>query len=189
MSTWALTAIVVITLCHIVGGITAFGSSLMSMAILLLLGGNDCTNECVGVLAWCGLLQALMILITSWRDVRWREVMLVLIFAGTFLSIGRRFASVAVPATVSLVPGCLLTVAGLSLLSQRFHHLKIPVGLRLIILSIVGSVHGGFASGGILLVPYMRMTHPQRDSFRASLSAIWVGLNILLVPCNCHNFG
>ncbi len=181
MTQWQGLAIVIITAVHLVGGVAAFGSSLLAMAILVAVGGTGRVEECVGVLAWCGLLQASIIAAANLKHVRWREAGYALAAMAVFVWLGRHATSMASPLVVRAVLGLLLIAGGLSqLAARRTIEAFPPHWLRMVVLAVAGCVHGGFASGGTGLVPYLRLRLPWRDAFRATLSVGWVGLNAML---------
>ncbi|MBS3734202.1 MAG: sulfite exporter TauE/SafE family protein [Phycisphaerae bacterium] len=181
MSEWHWWATGIITAAHVVGGVTAFGSSLLAMALLVAVGGTDRLHESVAVLAWCGLLQAGVIATSNARHIRWREALYTVASVGVLLPVGRYTAYVASQGAIKAALGVLLAGAGICLLRAKgAKPLTLPRPVGLGVLALAGCVHGAFASGGTVLVPYMRLRLPERDSFRATLAAIWTGLNILL---------
>ncbi|MFW6152307.1 MAG: hypothetical protein ACOC6C_04970 [Verrucomicrobiota bacterium] len=53
MTTWHWLAIVIIGITHVVGGIAAFGSSLLAVSILVAIGGVAVLNDSVAIMAFC----------------------------------------------------------------------------------------------------------------------------------------
>jgi hypothetical protein len=178
LTPWQGIAVVVIAVAHVVGGVTAFGSSLLSASVLVAIGGVDELAGLVPVLALCGLVQAGMIARGGLGQLRWREVAYILVWMGAGLPLGRWFALAVDPRLVRAALGALLLLGGVApwLISQDKRR-KLPTILRGAVLVLAGCVHGGFASGGTVLIPYMRLTHTQKERFRATLAAIWVALN------------
>ncbi len=50
-----------------------------------------------------------------------------------------------------------------------------------IILLLAGVIHGMFVSGGPLLIVYAVKRLPEKNQFRATVSMIWVALDIFLI--------
>lgn len=182
MSAWQGIAVCVIAFAHIVGGVTAFGSSLLSASVLVAISGVDELAGLVPILALCGLVQAGMIARDGLGHLRGREIGFVLVFMGVGLPLGRWFALAVNPGLVKAALGSLLLLGGLApWLIAPERRRSLPAVLRAVVLVVAGCVHGGFASGGTVLIPYMRLTHTKKERFRATLAAIWVALNLGLL--------
>ncbi len=58
----------------------------------------------------------------------------------------------------------------------------LPAPLANVLLVSAGVIHGVFATGGPLAVFVSSRTLPDKSAFRATLAAVWVVLNLLLLP-------
>lgn len=56
----------------------------------------------------------------------------------------------------------------------------LPTMVRAVLLTLAGVVHGIFATGGPLVVFVMRREEPDGGKFRATLSALWLVMNVIL---------
>jgi hypothetical protein len=56
----------------------------------------------------------------------------------------------------------------------------LPAPVRAFLLALAGVVHGVFATGGPLVVFVMRREEPDGGRFRATLSALWLAMNVVL---------
>ena len=180
MTQWHWIVLIIISLSHVVGGVTAFGSSLLAVAALVALGGTEHLGMSVAVLAVCGLLQAGMIVWRSHRAIDHRALGLILVCALAGLPVGHVLSASLDGAGVRLVLGALLITGGLLPLVASSSW-SAPIWLRVPLLVLAGIVHGSFASGGTVLIPYMRLTIPRKDIFRATLAMVWVTLNLGLL--------
>jgi hypothetical protein len=57
----------------------------------------------------------------------------------------------------------------------------LPAAARAALLAVAGVIHGVFATGGPLVVFVMRREEPDSGRFRATLSALWLGMNAVLL--------
>jgi len=182
LTSWLWIAAAVIGLAHIVGGVTAFGSTLFSMALLIALDGTDRLGEYVPALAVCGLLQAGWIALHERRSVVWPRLGVVLLLMGLGLPLGRYGATAFASIYIHLLLGGVLIAGGVSAgRSPSRQPRPWPAWVSVPVLLGAGLVHGALASGGALLIPYLKHAEHRRDRFRGTLSAAWVGLNLLLL--------
>lgn len=181
LSGWHWIAISIIAVTHIVGGIAAFGSTILAVALLVAFGGADRLDAWVGVLAACGMCQALMLVVTERHAVDWRALGWMVPCAAVTLPLGRWLVQRTDAHAIGFGLGLILAVAGLLELRGRADRGRLPRPVQGALLAASGVVHGGFASGGSVLVPLMRWVYPTRDAFRATLAAMWVALNGLLL--------
>jgi hypothetical protein len=138
------------------------------------------------LLGVCGLLQAVMLAVANRRSVS-RDELAWIILAGApaiplgQLLTGHLLGGAAGETALRAALGIILCAAGVFHLAVRPRTIGIPPFLRVPILLAAGCVHGGFASGGTLLVPYARFRLSERDAFRGTLSVAWVVFNLVLL--------
>lgn len=180
MSEWQFIFLLIIPLAHLLGGITAFGSSLVAVSVIVALGGRETLSDAVTILAICGLLQALMIVSERNRRIDWRTLRFVILLTLIGIPPGYLLASSISEGGLKVALGGLLILGGIapfvSCLSK-----PMPRTLRMLALLLAGVIHGAFASGGTILIPYMRLTQKDKAAFRTTLAATWVVLNTGLV--------
>lgn len=182
MTTWNWLAILVIGLTHVVGGIAAFGSSLLAVSVMVAIGGIAALDDSVAIMAFCGLLQSLIITAQGYRQISWRQVGFVTLCASLGIPLGRYLAVVASPTVIRICLGSTLIIGGINELSVgKYRFFRLPMSLKAPILILAGGVHGAFASGGALLAPVMRIALRGKDSFRATIATIWVISNVVVL--------
>jgi uncharacterized membrane protein YfcA len=124
------------------------------------------------------------------RQIAWRFLLRVLLLMGLGLPLGfvavSRFDAGVLRRTFGVFVAAL---AGLELLRRRrasepAREHEAPASIRAFdaaVLALGGAVHGAFATGGPMAVYVAGRALPDKASFRASLSLLWLVLNTLLV--------
>ena len=169
--------LVVLFLTHCLGGVAAFGSALLALPVLLLVGWD--LRAAVATLLLVGTVQALHMTWLNWRWVDRRALARILIVAGIGVPIGFLTARMLPERGLGIALGFVLTVAGASRLAEHWTQTQWrPPGWGLQSLLFAGGViHGAFGSGGATLTVYARYALPEKSRFRGPLSVMWVVLN------------
>ncbi len=155
---------------NLLQAITGFAGTLISMPPTIRLIGVD---EAKALLNAIAQISSLMIVISGWHEINWRE-----------------FAKMFVCMVVGMVGGIwifdhfpmeqLLTFYGALIIVVALKKMFIKKELTLskwgmiLILLGAGIIHGMFVSGGALLVVYAAMTLKDKEEFRATVALIWV---------------
>lgn len=140
--------------------------------------GLDHAKVVLNVMAW---LSGLMIAVTGYRHINWKEllkmsaVMLVGMFAG--IQICRIVKSENILLTIY---GIIIVVVALKNLCIHTEK-KLPDLILWIVLILAGIIHGMFVSGGALLVIYATQVLKEKEEFRATVAPVWVVLNFFLM--------
>jgi len=166
---------------HVVGGLVAFGSTLLALPLLLCAGWE--LREAVAMLLIIGSVQALNMAWLTWRDADRSALGRICLLAGAGIPIGFLFADLLPDTFLGIGLGLVLAVAGLSRLIEQ-HRRKpwqIPPWALKGLLVMGGLIHGAFGSGGATLTVYARYALPQKDVFRGTLSVMWVILNLVVI--------
>lgn len=173
-----------ILLTHIIQGITGFAGTLLAMPFSLRLVGVDVA---VPVLNGLGIASGLYIFLGNRKHVVWKEVLRVLavmipfMLGGVFL----RKLLEGQSRVLFLILGIIVLVLALKGIYDLFfakEEKPLPTAVRYGALVLAGVVHGMFVCGGPLLIIYIADRLPKKENFRATLSAIWMVLDgILLV--------
>ena len=157
--------------------LTGFGGPLIAMPLGISVAGVALAKPVVTLCAW---LSAAVIAIRNRRDIHWRElgkmsgVMLVFMIAGLWL-----FKNVQMT-YLQVIYGVIVMAIGLKKFffpSER----PMPRWLAAVSICIAGIMQGLFVSGGSFLVIYAVSRIPEKQKFRATLSAVWATVNILLL--------
>lgn len=177
-----LVAIAVVTACHLVGGIAAFGSALLSVPLLLLWWGPSALDQVVYWVLTLGLAQAGLLVWRNWRELDLRRCgpvigAAVLTLPGGMLLVGQLPRTPVVLGLAGVVAAAALH-AWRSAARDATDHQPHPRWASLGIGATGGLIHGAFGIGGSVLVIGMRGAHAERDRFRAGLALLWTVLGV-----------
>lgn len=181
MTPAGLAALVLVS--FLVEAAAGFGSMVVALTVGALFAPVD---TLLGLLVPVNLALSVYLVARGWRHVDWRflgrrvvPLMTVGLVAGTVLTqvVDAQVAKPAFGAFVVLVAGWQLRAA-LSVESSR----PLPEAGRVLGLLGAGVVHGVFATGGPLAVFVSARELSDKHAFRATLSALWVVMNALVVP-------
>ncbi len=172
-----LLAILILAVSHFVGGIAAFGSSLLALPFLLLLYGTGELSRILFVIVLAGMLQSLYLVLQNWKHCDIKTCALLLVGAACGIPIGMALVDVLPERGILLLLGMLTFLGGVMNLLKRGEGSSLPWPLSLLVALISGLIHGAFASGGTILVAYTQRLLPDRDRFRATLALFWTLLN------------
>lgn len=189
---------IVILLSNIIQGITGFAGTILAMPPSLMLVGYNTAKPVLNVL---GLLSGIYIYTGHRKSVCWSElkkivaVMAVGILGGIFLKelfVGREQQLYQLLGVFVIF----LSMQGLIKLRGETKVLKYQkvtgtagsaaempkTSLALyLLLALAGIIHGIFVSGGPLLVGYLTKRLRDKVNFRATISAVWVVLNTIIL--------
>ena len=176
---------IVVLISNIIQGITGFAGTVLAMPVSVILVGFDTAKPVLNVL---GILAGLYVVATSYKHIDKKEflkitaVMLVGIVGGIFL----RGLFTGSPTLLYKLLGAIVIAVGIVGIIKSFMKTKDedkpqnPV-LSYSLLITSGIVHGMFVCGGPLLVSYLTGRLKQKESFRATISAVWVVLNTVIM--------
>ena len=178
MAVWTILALFAT---HVLGGVAAFGSTLLALPLLLLLGWD--LRAAVALLATVGLVQAVHVSCLTWRGADRRALVRILVVAGLGIPLGFLAAGHLPERGLGVLLGVLLAAAGGSRLVEHCRRTTWrPPGWVLYTLLLAGGViHGAFASGGATLTIYGRYALRHKAVFRGTLALMWVILNTVVV--------
>lgn len=170
--------LLVLFVSNVIQAITGFAGTVLAMPPSVYLFGLDHAKVVLNVMAW---LSGLMIAVTGYRHINWKEllkmsaVMLVGMFAG--IQIFRIVKSENILLTIY---GIIIVVVALKNLCIHTEK-KLPDLILWIVLILAGIIHGMFVSGGALLVIYATQVLKEKEEFRATVAPVWVVLNFFLM--------
>lgn len=173
----------VMFLAHFVGSLTAYGSNLIGLPLLVLITNDPST--CITVLLVLGALQAYQVGFYTYRDVVWSEYRRIMLWAGCSMPIGYLCQQYLPQKELLLALGCVVVLSGLSRL--RTSSRDIPVPALRVLLIIGGVIHGAFVCGGATLVIYAQQMLKTKESFRGTMCMVWASLNTVLLIVNAFN--
>ena len=181
---------IVILLANIIQGITGFAGTILAMPFSVRLVGME---TAVPVLNALGLLSGVYVLAGSYKDLNRKELLRVLAFMGPAL-----LAGVWIKSLLASSPGLLYTILGVLVLLIAIRGIvsTLPVKnaetgekqpsrgnamLQTLLLAASGLIHGMFVCGGPLLIAYLARRLDKKEEFRATISAVWIFLNGILL--------
>jgi hypothetical protein len=166
---------------HCLGGVAAFGSTLLALPLLLITGWE--LRPAVAVLVILGTTQALQMVVLTWRGACMRTLARIVLWAGAGIPIGFLAAGLLPQRTLGLVLGLLLFAAGASRLAAHLGGTRWqpPPWILRTLLVAGGVIHGAFGSGGTTLTVYGRYAIREKSAFRGTLSIMWVVLNSVVI--------
>lgn len=176
-----LLTLTILLFTHVVGGLVAFGSTLL--ALPLLLGAGWELREAVAMLLIVGSVQPLHMAFLTWRDVDRSALGWICLLAGIGIPIGFLSADLLPDTLLGIGLGLVLAAAGMSrwVEHRRGRPWQLPDWALNALLVAGGVLHGAFGSGGAAFTVYARCALPEKNVFRGTLSILWVILNIVVI--------
>lgn len=170
--------LVVIFIANIIEAMTGFAGTLLAMPASMMLIG---LYEAKAILNIIALMTCLTIVVLNFRSINKRELlrilffMLIGMFAGMIL-----FESLSVDFLFNIYALVVIFIAGKNLFVKS-QTAREPKYYHLLIVIMAGIIHGMFLSGGALLVIYALIVLRDKGEFRATIAAVWVVLDIILL--------
>ena len=180
----------VVFVTHFLEGITGFGCTVLALPFCIALAG---ITTAVPVLIVLGLLLCLYVVCIDYKNIVWKEYLKIIAFVVLGLPIGIWiFSNLPEDILKKLLGTFMVVVAVRGLYISYFQRVRTApapiVGLKKYLLNFLlflgGIVHGAFSSGGPFVVIYASQALPNKSHFRATLCAMWVTLNSILVINN-----
>ena len=172
--------LIVVLLTNIIQGITGFAGTVLAMPFSISLIGVDAAKN---ILCMITIISCLYISIKNYKYILWKELLYIvpIMFLGVLFG---EYLYDIYPLDILLIVYSifiiLISLKGLFIKND----LSINNTLLLFILMLSGIIHGMFISGGPLLIIYASKKFKEKDTFRATLSTIWVFLNSYMLISN-----
>jgi uncharacterized membrane protein YfcA len=173
----------ILVLAHTAETILGFGATLIALALGVHLLPLE---TLVPMLVILGLLQSIWLIARWFRYIDWRVLLLyILPLAAAGMVIGILSREIADKNALKMVLGGFIIIVSLAELAILFIR-KAPGGqlrwyYRIPLLIGGGIFHGLFATGGPPIVYYASHQFSAQEPFRATLSMLWLMLNIGLI--------
>jgi len=173
----------ILVLAHTAETILGFGATLIALALGIYLLPLE---TLVPMLVILGLLQSIWLVARWYRYIDWRVLLLsILPLATAGMVIGIFSREIADENTLKMVLGGFIIIVSLAELALLFIK-KTPGGqlrwyYRVPLLIGGGIFHGLFATGGPPIVYYASRQFSAQEAFRATLSMLWLMLNVGLI--------
>ncbi|MBO1265408.1 sulfite exporter TauE/SafE family protein [Proteiniclasticum sp. SCR006] len=182
----------IVLMAHFLEGVTGFGCTVIALPFAIALIGVKTAVPVLTILSW---ILALYIVVTDRKAIVASEYFRILARVMLGLPVGvLLFASLPEePLKVILGVFMIVIAAGglYKAYSRRANSFDVDskIGKRLMntMLILGGVIHGAFSSGGPFIVVYATQKLTEKSAFRATLSAIWLTLNSIIIATNMLN--
>ncbi len=183
---------VIVLLAHFLEGITGFGCTVIALPFCIALIG---VKTAVPVLTILGWILALYIVIIDRKSIVVKEYFKILGYVIIGLPLGIFLFAYLPEAPLKILLGVFMLVVATSGLIKSYSSVtfnlnfenRLGTTLMNFILFMGGVVHGAFSSGGPFVVVYATKKLTDKSAFRATLSAIWLTLNSIIIAVNLVN--
>lgn len=169
--------LVIVFVSNVIQVITGFAGTMLAMPPSIRLLGADQARVILNSL---GLCVSLGICIHCRKKILWRKFGNIVVWMGLGMFSGVILLKF-LPQNI-LLYGYGLTIIGIAFKNMVYPDKKVQMEkFGVPILIVAGIIHGMFVSGGALLVVYAAETIADKGHFRATISAVWVVLNTVLL--------
>lgn len=172
----------IVLVTHMLEGITGLGATVLALPFAILLFG---IGVAVPVLVILALFLSFYILAVSYRNILWKEYAKISLLAGLGLPLGIwGFSALSEKMLKILLAAFMLAVSvrGLYVTMKRpGRGSGVLRRLSPAFLVLGGGMHGAFSSGGPLVIVYATEAIPDKSRFRATLSMVWITMNLILL--------
>ena len=171
----------IVAIAFLVEAAAGFGSMVVALTVGALFFPIP---SLLGWLVPVNLVLSIYLLVRGRKHLDWKFLLssvvpLMAVGLGVGIAIAR-----ATPNTNWMKPVFAVVVVAVAIqqlmISSRLAPLSRPIAA--LALFVGGVIHGVFATGGPLAVFVASRTLPDKSAFRATLAAVWVVLNVLLLP-------
>lgn len=169
--------LLVILLTNGIQVITGFGGTLLAMPISIGLIGLDESKVIINLIT---LLTCIFIATKNRKHIKFEVLKKVIIYMGIGMILGIFICRVINIKILLHIYGVIIILIGIKNLFFK-KEIILKDNFINIILMLAGVIHGVFISGGSLLVIYMAYKLKNKEEFRATMSSIWIILNLLML--------
>lgn len=179
---------IVVFLSNVIQSITGFAGTVLAMPFSVLLVGYDVAKPALNAL---GLLASVYVVVLCRRSIDKPELfrMTGLMLAGMAAGMYLKHFFTGNPSLLYKTLGTVVIVFAVmnfvrTLRQREDRTLPAPVSVALLLAA--GVVHGMFVCGGPLLVTYASGKLRDKNTFRGTLSAVWILLNGILFAADLY---
>ena len=170
----------IVFLTHFIGALTGFGATVLALPMTISIIGIQTAKPMLTIL---GFLQCLLVAIKQFRNIDFSQVKKVVSIVIIGMIFGILLYNMLDQNLLIFILSIFMIVISikgfLELFGFTFKNISNPI--LNIILFIGGIIHGAFVSGGPLLMIYSSEKMKAKETFRATMSMIWVVLNGILI--------
>lgn len=173
---------IIVLLSNILEAVTGFGATVVALPFLTGIIGVKTSVIVLCMITW---VLSITVCIMNFRKIDWRAYLNIIGFTIIGMPVGMLAFSYLPEKTLKIALGIFIifsAIRGLYILLKKNGESKKPNEVLLrILLFIGGIVHGAFASGGPFLIIYAGEKIKEKTSFRATMCAVWLTLNTILM--------
>lgn len=171
--------LIIVFATHVVQSLAGFGGTMLAMPPSILLMGADTAKVVLNILA---LGMCVVLTVKEYRKINVKELikmvagMLIGMLAG--IEIYKRFP---LDILLKLYGAMIIIIAVKNLFFKSNNEKDLPKPVLYLVLLVSGMIHGMFVSGGALLVVYSSRVLKDKGEFRATVTALWIFTNSMLM--------
>lgn len=170
--------LLVVFIANIFEAMTGFAGTLLAMPTSMMLIG---IYEAKAILNIIALVTCSTIAVLHFKYINKKELCKILLFMLTGMAIGvLLFEKLSVSYLMNIYAVLIIIIAGKNLFLKK-EVKTIPKIVHVFIIIFAGAIHGMFLSGGSLLIIYAIVAFKDKSEFRATIAAVWVVLDLLLL--------
>ncbi|MEG2656822.1 MAG: sulfite exporter TauE/SafE family protein [Clostridium sp.] len=168
---------IIVLLTNIIQGITGFAGTVLAMPFSIMLLGIEIAKPVLNILT---IVACLIIVLKSYKHIIWKEflkitfIMLMGVFIGEYI-----YNIFPVDTLLTIYAVFIIVIALKGMFIKKEHDLNETILIGIILGA--GVIHGMFISGGPLLIIYAVKRIKDKESFRATLSPVWIVLNTYIL--------
>ena len=177
--------ILIIFLSNIIQTITGFAGTVLAMPLSLKLVGGDVAKPVLNLVA---LIVCIYVVIRNFKDISWKHLLIILLSVGSGFGLGFLVELIPIEGKILLyIYGGIVILMALTFFFIDFEKVNIPKWIMIIFLVLGGIIHKLYISGGPFVVIYGLHELKDKNSFRATLSSLWIVLNSMLFTTQIVN--
>ncbi len=163
---------------NLVNAITGFAGVLLTMPGAAMICGLDTAKTLCTV---CYFVTSLVLAFITWRQAHHREVVKLITWVLPGVALGIFLYYQFTADYLMYAYGVLILAVAVKQMISKDNIGRLPKIAVLAIMLGAGILQGMFVSGGALIVIYAVHTFKDKEVFRATLTQLWVVLNLVLI--------
>lgn len=177
--------ILIIFLSNIIQTITGFAGTVLAMPLSLKLEGAEVAKPVLNLVA---VVICLYIVVRHFKDIDWIQFLIILVFVGIGFASGFAIELIEMNDKILLyIYGAIIILIAIVFFFVDFEKVNLPTWVMIIFLILGGIMHKLYVSGGPFVVIYAMSKLKEKNTFRATLSTLWIILNSILFTTQMVN--
>lgn len=167
----------IVFVANILQVLTGFAGTLLAMPFSIDLIGASSAKALLNVI---GLILSIYIVVFNYSSINKKEFFKIISIMLFSMFLGTLIYNVVQLDILLLLYGIMIILIAFKKLFISYEF-KLNEFMMYLIIFLSGIIHGMFISGGALLVVYASSRFEYKSEFRATLSAVWIVLNFILM--------